>query len=261
MVVIKSTISFAGAGRLASIMCRELYKAGMKIDMVVSESDKTGQALAKECNASWSDKLVFPESTDIIVVAVPDRRLKKVLGNIKCSPETIVVHTAGSFGLDMFPESIMRRGVFYPLQTFSYHRKISFENLPVFIETSDNKSTGVLSEIARVLGAKTFFSDAEHRRMLHLAAVFVCNFTNHMLTQGKELAKKAGYSFEELKPLIQETFQKAFDDGPENSQTGPAVRNDKNTVKKHLELLSFDRNLQRMYREISRSIYKYHNRL
>jgi hypothetical protein len=96
--------------------------------------------------------------------------------------------------------------------------------------------------------------------MLHLAAVFACNFTNHMMTLGKEISEYAGYTFEEMKPLIQETFIKAFETGPENSQTGPAVRNDKNTVRKHLELLSFDRDLQRIYREISKSIYKYHNR-
>ena len=94
--------------------------------------------------------------------------------------------------------------------------------------------------------------------MLHLAAVFICNFTNHMLTQGKSLAQRSGFSFEELKPLIQETFMKAMEEGPENSQTGPAIRNDINTLDKHLELLSFDRDLQEIYTEISRSIIKYH---
>jgi hypothetical protein len=81
-----------------------------------------------------------------------------------------------------------------------------------------------------------------------------------MMTLGKELSENAGYKFEVLKPLIQETFIKAFEEGPENSQTGPAIRNDKITVRKHLELLSFDRDLQRIYRDISKSIYKYHNK-
>ena len=75
--------------------------------------------------------------------------------------------------------------------------------------------------------------------MLHLAAVFVCNFTNHMITLGREVSLKADYPFEILTPLIKETISKALDSGPENSQTGPAVRNDRNTIEKHLELLSF----------------------
>ena len=81
--------------------------------------------------------------------------------------------------------------------------------------------------------------------MLHLAAVFVCNFTNHMLTQGKQIADKAGFPFEIFNPLLQETISKAMDIGPENSQTGPAVRNDQNTIEKHLELLSFSPELQK----------------
>ena len=82
-----------------------------------------------------------------------------------------------------------------------------------------------------------------------------------MLTLGSDLSDRAGFSFDELKPLISETFMKAIENGPVNSQTGPAVRNDKNTVRKHLELLSFDHDLQKIYREISRSIYNYHNKV
>lgn len=256
----KIFISFAGAGRLAGIMCREMHNAGYKIDMIVSESEKRGRFVAGLCSAVWSDKLIFPDSTEAIIVAVPDSRLKSVLGLIQCRQETLVAHTAGSFGLDVFPGNIIRKGVFYPLQTFSHNRSIGFKNLPVFIEASDSYSSGLLEDIADSLCARKYFSDAEHRRMIHLAAVFVCNFTNHMLTHGKVLAERSGFSYEELKPLIKETFLKALEEGPENSQTGPAVRNDINTIQKHLELLSFDRDLQKIYKEISASIFKYHNK-
>jgi predicted short-subunit dehydrogenase-like oxidoreductase (DUF2520 family) len=171
-----------------------------------------------------------------------------------------VVHTAGSIGLDVFPPEIVKKGVIYPLQTFSYKRKINFSELPVFIESSDSETTSRISYIAGTLGCRVIYAVTEQRRKLHLAAVFACNFTNHMMTVGKELAINSGYSFDELKPLLQETFLKAFESGPENSQTGPAVRNDKNTIRKHLELLSFDHDLQKIYRDISKSIFKYHNK-
>lgn len=254
------TISFTGAGRLAGILCREVHNARLKIDIIVSESEERGRSLARLCNARWSDKLTFPDSTEVIIVAVPDSRLKVVLGAIECRKETLVAHTAGSIGLDVFPDSIIRKGIFYPLQTFSHDRKIGFKDLPVFIEASDNYSSELLGDIADSLGAKKYFTDSEHRRMLHLSAVFVCNFANHMLTQGRELAQRSGFSFDELKPLIHETFMKAIEDGPGNSQTGPAIRNDINTIEKHLELLSFDPDLQKIYREISRSIFNYHNK-
>jgi len=253
-------MSFIGAGRVAGILCRAFSHAGFTIDMIVSERESSGRSLADCCNAVWSDKPVFSDSNEVIIVAVPDNRLKTVLGEIKCSNKTVVAHTAGSSGLDVFPDSLERKGVFYPLQTFSHDRKISFSELPVFIEASDNISLAVLAEIAGSLGARRYYADTEHRRMLHLAAVFVCNFVNHMLTQGKNLAIKAGFSFEELNPLITETFMKALEAGPENSQTGPAIRNDNITIEKHLELLSFDPDLQRIYREISGSIFNYHNK-
>lgn len=239
-------------------MCREMHNAMFKIDMIVSESEERGRTLAAICNADWSDKLSFPDSTEVIIVAVPDSRLKGVLNKIECRDETLIAHTAGSMGLDVFPDRIIRKGVFYPLQTFSHNRKIGFKDLPVFIEASDNYSSELLGGIADSLGAKKYFTGSEHRRMLHLAAVFVCNFANHMLTQGKFLAQRSGFSFEELKPIIRETFQKAIEEGPENSQTGPAMRNDINTIEKHLELLSSDPDLQNIYRDISRSIFNYH---
>jgi predicted short-subunit dehydrogenase-like oxidoreductase (DUF2520 family) len=257
--MIPQNISFAGAGRVAFALCREMYHAGSRIDVIVSETETNGKSLADSCNATWSANLKFPDSTDIIIVAVPDHRLKSVLNKINCRKETLVVHTAGSLGLDIFPSRIDRKGIFYPLQTFTRGRRIVFKDLPFFLESSDKKSSAILSDLAGSIGGKVHFVDTEHRRMLHLAAIFVSNFSNHLLTMGKEVASKAGFTIDVLEPLIKETISKAMNIGPENSQTGPAVRNDQNTIEKHLELLSFSPELQRIYSEMTRSIIKYYN--
>ena len=170
----------------------------------------------------------------------------------------MVVHTAGSFGLDIFPDKIKRKGIFYPLQTFSKNRKVSFTDLPFLIEASDDESSLILQSLAESVKGKVYFVDTDQRRMLHLSAIFVNNFTNYMLTVGKEVALKAGFSFEILVPLLKETISKALDTGPENSQTGPAVRNDQNTIEKHLELLSFSPELQKIYNEMTQSIMEYY---
>jgi predicted short-subunit dehydrogenase-like oxidoreductase (DUF2520 family) len=253
------TISFIGAGRVASALCMELFSKGYHIERIVSRSKPAGEALASRCGAVWSDKAEFTENTDIIFVAVSDSNIGEVLEQIKCGRNTIVAHTAASFGLDVFPKKIKRKAVFYPLQTFSHDRKIDFNGLPVFIETSDEDVPTVMTDVAKSVGAKIFFADAQKRKMLHLAAVIVCNFINHLLVRGKEIAIKSGFSFEELKPLIAETISKAFDNSPEKSQTGPAERNDKITIAKHLEMLSFDDDLKRIYNDISTSIINYHN--
>jgi predicted short-subunit dehydrogenase-like oxidoreductase (DUF2520 family) len=253
-------VSFAGAGRVGTHLCKEIYQAGHKIDLIVSMSEKSGDLLAHSCNSKWSQSLIFQDSTDIIIVAVPDHNLKNVLDRIKCGTETLVVHTAGSFGIDIFPDNIKHKGVLYPLQTFSMERKVVFKNIPFFLESSDIQSDTLLKNLTESLGSRAQFSGSEQRRIIHLAGVFVCNFTNHMLTAGKEVAKKTGLPFDVLKPLIEETFSKAIDKGPENSQTGPAIRNDQNTIEKHLELLSFSPELKRLYLELTLAITEFYQK-
>jgi predicted short-subunit dehydrogenase-like oxidoreductase (DUF2520 family) len=204
----KFRISFAGAGRVGSALCLKFFEEGHSLLKIVTPSPGRGKSLAEKVKAEWGSLPVFPENTRILIVSVPDHRLESVLGKISCHPETIVAHTAASHGLEIFPEKIVRRGVFYPLQTFSEGRSIDFRNIPFLLEVSD-KSTGLeLEKLARSVSRSVMFADASRRRMLHVAAVFVCNFTNHLLTMGTDLARKAGFSQEILDPLIRETISK-----------------------------------------------------
>lgn len=251
-------ISFAGAGRVAGALCREMYHAGFKILQVVSRNADDGRPLAQMCGAGWSSELSFNKSNDIIIVAVPDHNLVEVLSEIRCSKNTVVAHTAGSYGLEVFPSDIINPGVFYPLQTFSKEREIDFKDLPFLLEAKEEKALEHLSTLAEVLGGKIHYVDVDRRKLLHVSAIFVNNFTNYMLAEGEEIASKAGFSFGILVPLIKETISKALENGPSSSQTGPAVRNDINTIEKHMELLSFSPDLQKLYSEITQSILRHY---
>jgi predicted short-subunit dehydrogenase-like oxidoreductase (DUF2520 family) len=253
-------ISFAGSGKVATPLCRELFRSGFSIDMVYSRNRATGNELALSCNSVWSATPDFPPSTEIIIVAVPDDELPALLASIKCERITIVAHTAGSIGLDVFPPETEHKGVIYPLQTFSEGRKIDFRQLPFFIESSDNYTGETLRYVAEKISSKVSFMEVSQRRIIHLAAIFVNNFTNHMLTLGKELTDRNNTPFEIMGPLLMETVSKALENGPENSQTGPAVRHDIKTIEKHLELLSFSHDLQEIYRELTRSINDYYKK-
>ncbi len=252
--MVRYNISFVGAGRVAGALAGAMVNAGLNILQIVTETDKNGKKLAETCKASWSTELSFAEKNDVIIVSVPDRRLMEVLKKIKCRKETVVAHTAGSYGLEVFPSCLKHTGVFYPLQTFSKGREAIFENLPFFIEVSDNNTLSVLQNLSGYIGGEVHITDTEHRKLLHLSAVFVCNFTNHMLYAGEKISDKAGFSFKVLEPLLRETISKAMDIGPERSQTGPAMRHDLNTVKKHLKLLSYSPVLRDVYLEVSKSI-------
>jgi predicted short-subunit dehydrogenase-like oxidoreductase (DUF2520 family) len=256
--MIQYKISFAGAGKVASALCREFYNNGYVIQKIVSRNEKNGRKLADYYKAGWSSELIFPDSADIIIVAVPDRTLRDVIFEIKCRKDTIIAHTSGSLGLDVFPSHYENSGILYPLQTFSENRNVDFKTIPFFIEASNELTSDTLKTIAETIGDSVHFLNEENRRMLHLAAVFASNFSNHMFTAGKDISEKAGFTFEILKPLILETIYRALELGPENSQTGPAVRNDFNTIEKHLDLLSFSPDLKDIYRGISKSIISYY---
>ncbi len=253
-------ISFIGAGRVASALARKMNDSGYRICRIVSPGATRGKALAAACNAEWSAVTDFTGTTDLIVVSVPDRVLIDVLKDISCPCTTIVVHTAGSYGLEVFPGHIKKRGVFYPLQTFPENRQVEFSGLPFLLEASDDQILSQLDKLGVSIGGSIYHAGADKRAMIHAAAVFICNFTNHMLTEGKRVADHSDIPFEIFSPLIKETIEKALVYGPENSQTGPAARNDMNTIEKHLELLSFSPDLQKIYREVSASIINYYNR-
>ncbi|NMC39523.1 MAG: DUF2520 domain-containing protein [Bacteroidales bacterium] len=256
--MVKPGISFIGAGKVAAALCSEIYGSGYKIVRIVSRTEENCRKLAESCNASWSMAPYFEADTDLILIAVPDDKIGLVASGIKCSNKTIIAHTAGSAGLDVFPDRFRHVGVFYPLQTFTIGRKIRFGELPFFIEGSDDTTLSLLCGLAEALGSKVHLTDEKRRRMLHLSAVFVNNFINHMLVSGKEIASMAGFNFEVLIPLINETIRKAIEKGPENSQTGPAVRSDLETIGSHIKLLSFSPDLQNIYREITDSIMSFH---
>lgn len=251
-------ISFAGAGRVAEALCRELHAKGNSVIQISSREKRSGTEVATSCGAEWTDNLNFTRECDYILVSVPDNCLKKVLAELRYGGNPVVAHTAGSYGLEVFPGNIKNKGVFYPLQTFSKKRKINLGDVPFFLEASDARTMSLLKQLATTLSSKIYESDAVQRRMLHLAAVFACNFSNHMFTIAGDICKRTPYNFDVLVPLITETVNKAVETGPEFSQTGPAVRNDKDTVKKHLELLSFSERMKRIYKEITNSIIEYY---
>src|SRR5690606_39473859 len=123
-----------------------------------------------------------------------------------------------------------RRGVFYPLQTFSKDAYMDFANVPVCIEAIKSDDYHTLKSLATSLGSATKRVNSDQRRVLHLAAVFVNNFTNQMYRLAHEITESEGADFYILKPLILETANKVQELSPYNAQTGPAKRDRKSVV-------------------------------
>ncbi len=194
---------------------------------------------------------------DIYVIAVSD---DAVPGVAKLLPfqDRLVVHTSGSVPLDALADK-NRRGVFYPLQTFSKERALDLNKVPVCVEAERPEDLKTLSSLAKSISDNVHFIDSGQRKALHLAAVFVNNFVNHLYQIGSRLCERHNIPFEVLQPLIKETAQKIVSLSPEDAQTGPARRNDQKTIEKHLALLSEEKHKE-VYQLLTETIQLHYGR-
>lgn len=250
-------VALIGSGRLGSQLAIALEKAGHRIAEIYNPSQKSAEKLAYQLyDSQLVNSLDFSDSDcNFFLIAVPDEAIRQVAAEIVLPEEAIVVHTSGAT-----PQSVLEAtaadnyGVFWPLQSFSHSAAIAFTRLPVIIEGSNDYTLEILNRLAASLGAEPVFMMEEERKNLHLAAVFASNFTNHMLRLAERVLEKDSISLDILKPLVEETVRKAFELGPENAQTGPAVREDLGTIDAQTNMLVDDNSTQRIYRILSQDI-------
>lgn len=252
-------VVFIGAGNLATQLSVAMQKAGYEIVQVYSRTEESATLLAGRLECSYVTLLerVVPDA-DLYVVALKDSALVELLPQITAGKleNALFVHTAGSVPMDIWEGHAFHYGVFYPMQTFSKARDVKFEDIPVFVEAKQTVDLEVLKKVGCSLSQIVMEADSEQRRYLHLSAVFVCNFANHMLTIGERLLREYNLPLEVMYPLIKETTEKVLGGmNPSEAQTGPAVRYDENVMNKHIQLLSAHPAWQHLYEEISKSIY------
>ena len=195
------------------------------------------------------------EDFDAAIVAVSDDAIAEVSQHIKTP---LVVHTSGTTAMSAL-QNVTRKGVFYPLQSFSKHKSVDFNQVPLCIEAEDQQDEQLLKDLAKTLGSTSYLVSSEQRNYLHVAAVFANNFTNHMYQMANDICTKHDVPFEVLLPLIQETSSKIESLSPSKAQTGPAIRNDQKTIKNHLTLL--DESQQELYKIITESIQQHGKKL
>lgn len=188
---------------------------------------------------------------DIYIIAVSDNAIADVSAKLPFENQ-LVVHTSGSMPMEIL-ESKNRRGVFYPLQTFTKNKAIDFKEIPICLESELADDFIMIEKLAKSISNSVQSISSEQRKALHVAAVFVCNFVNHLYKIGTDICDENQLSFEILKPLIIETAQKIRQLSPKNAQTGPAKRNDTETINTHLKFLS-DENQKEIYKLLTKSI-------
>lgn len=251
-----NSVVIIGGGNVAT----HLFKAFNQADSVTvtqwySRDLKSIQTYKNKVDIT--DDLSTLKEADVYIIAVSDDAVAKVSSQLPFE-NRLVVHTSGTVNIHDLDKK-NRRGVFYPLQTFTKDATLDFANVPICVEALDKSDLKSLKTLAHNIGSKSHKVNTNQRKALHLAAVFVNNFTNQLYRVAHEITEAEGVEFEVLKPLIMETAKKVENLSPYKAQTGPAKRNDKKTIKKHLELLDNNEH-KAIYKLLTTSIQNTHGR-
>ncbi|CAA9203291.1 hypothetical protein FLA105534_04540 [Flavobacterium bizetiae] len=243
-------ITIIGSGNVAQHLIKAFTKSELvEIVQVYSRKKETLSSLI-EFDKITSDFEELLES-DLYIIAVSDKAIADVSKQLPFQ-NRIVVHTSGAASLDVL-DAKNRKGVFYPLQTFSKNKEIDFSIIPLCLEAENTFDFRVLETVAKSISNAVFAINSDQRKALHVAAVFVNNFTNHLYQIGQEICTEHKVPFEILKPLIQETAEKINTLNPVDAQTGPAKRNDSVTIESHLAYLN-NENQKNIYKLLTQSI-------
>lgn len=251
------TVSIIGAGNVAFHLARAFVQNTVQVKQIYNRTLHKAEIIGEANKIQFTDKISELEPVDLFIIASSDSAITELSMHIPFD-DTMVVHTSGSIAIDALKGNY-KKGVLYPLQTFSKGRYLEYDEIPFFVEAENEENAEALKELAKRIANQVTVIDSAQRAKLHLAAVWSCNFVNHMYYMGEQTTNEAGLSFDYLKPLIKETAAKLENLTPFEAQTGPAKRNDQIVLEQQLALIK-NEFPNELYRRISQSITEtYHN--
>lgn len=250
-------ITIVGAGNVGHNFAIALRQAGYIIHEVHSRTQQSAMLLGQIINCSYTTRLEeLKQDTDLVILAVNDDALPDVVANIKIKDKPIV-HTSGSTPISVFDNlGFNDYGIFYPVQSFSKNDTESLCPIPICVEANNATAENLFLSLARSISERVYAMDSEKRKALHVAAVFANNFSNHLFHIADEILKTKGISFEVIRPLVEKTADKIKTEDPLNAQTGPAVRNDTEVIRDHIDFLSSKPDYREIYELMTADIFK-----
>ena len=251
-------ITVIGSGNVAYHLATGLFKAGHRIEEIFGRNGETVRELAHLVDARPNTRIgQINSSSELYLCAVPDDAIGRVAASLSgpIGHQAVVAHTSGIHGLDVFPPAIAHAAVFYPLQTFTRGIPVALRSVPILIDARNETDIGILAGLAKSLSDQVVAGITNAQKaQLHLAAVFVNNFPNHLYSIAAEICAENGLDFDLLRPLMFQTVRKLDFMPPVAAQTGPAIRHDLKTIEKHRALLDGHPVWKKIYALITEAI-------
>ena len=254
------SVSIIGTGNVGWHLAKALYDAGLEVRHIISRSYMRAKEVAQMVNATpLSSSKEITSVPDLFIICVSDNAIADVVKDYMKSG-ALVVHTSGSTGMEVFGKSSKNHGVFYPLQTFTRRIEMDYNSIPFFIEGASPEIEALLLGVAMKISGSCFVVNSENRRKIHVAAIFACNFSNHLVSIAHKLLQEEGLEMNLLLPLVEQTIAKLKTVDPLSAQTGPAVREDWQVIDSHLKALEDMPKEKELYQLLTENIIRYKNR-
>ncbi len=247
-----SSIVILGAGNVAFHLTRALIENTCNVRQIFNRTLEHAREIGEANRISYTDKISEIEKADIYIIASADSGIEEFSHYIQYD-DVLVVHTSGSSPMSVL-KGDYRKGVFYPLQTFSKERTMRYDNIPFFIEAENSEDLKKLNELGNRISNEVHELNFASRMQVHMTGVWANNFVNHLYYIAGNICEQNNVPFDVLLPLIQETANKVIEMSPKDAQTGPAKRGDQVIIDRHLEALQDDSRLLQIYQILTDSI-------
>lgn len=244
-------IALIGSGNIATFFAGKFHAHGHDIIQVISARYEHARDLADRYQAEPSDRIdALSPDADVVILAVRDDTIQELIRHPAMHHRTLV-HTAGSFSLDLLLTATEHAGSLWCVYSVNKHHLPSRPDIPVIMNASDPETLEITTQLASCISNRLYHLDDDQKTIAHLGAVFANNFTNHLFTIAQDLLKKNQLPFDLLLPLIENTVEKLQYSSPDKLQTGPAIRHDEKTLARHRELLQTEPGYCEVYNLLS----------
>lgn len=251
-------VTIIGSGNVAHHLIR-VFTQNREIELVQVFARNKQSLSGVVADELLTDSFSELKPADVYLISVTDDAIAEVSKKLPFTGK-LVAHTSGTQPLSILSDK-NRRAVFYPLQTFSKGKKVNFKEIPICLESENADDFHLLESLAKNISDNVYDINSEKRKALHVAAVFVSNFVNHLYKIGSDICQENQIPFEILKPLIVEVADKINYLEPKEAQTGPAKRGDRNVIEAHLKFLDTQPQIQNIYQTLTQSILKENEKL
>jgi predicted short-subunit dehydrogenase-like oxidoreductase (DUF2520 family) len=250
----KPRVAIVGAGNFGSALALALSQAGYVIETVIArvrgeavrdESLKRAQKLAKMVGARVPHDLSRVRA-ELIWFCVPDAEIVRAAKSLAKKIDwkgRVALHSSGALTSDEL-EVLGRRGAavasVHPLMTFVRGSRPSLAGVSFAVE-GDQAAARAARRIVKAVGGRAYSIRKKDKAAYHAWGTFASPLFTALLATSEQVAALAGVNRKAAKqrmiPILRQTLANYAAFGAAGGFSGPIVRGDVDTVKRHLRVL------------------------